>query len=89
MTFIYDFYLPNFISEIIYLITFLEFLSFVYINFKLSISSNDTKHSKGLKLYYTLPFFTILKSPYSTGQLTCLKKDKFSFTKKNFLIQKG
>ena len=56
MTFIYNFHLSNFIFEIIYLITFSEFLSIIYIIFKLSILSNHAKHPKKLVLCYTLLF---------------------------------
>ncbi len=63
MTSTYDFHLFLF-SEIICLNTFLEFLNFVYMTFKLSILSNHTKHSKKLAPYFTLPPFTILKSLY-------------------------
>ena len=56
MTFIYLFYL----SKIIYLNTFLEFLSFIYVTSKLSILFNQTKHSVGLAPYYILLFFIII-----------------------------
>ena len=54
----YDFYLPNFTSEIINLIIFSEFLNFIHMISKLSISFNHTEHPKKLGSYYILPFFT-------------------------------
>ena len=87
MTSVYDFHLPNFTYEIIHLITFPKFLSFVYVTSKLNILSNHIKHPKRLTLYYTLSFFTILKFPYLISQLTYLENDfslrkKLSYTKK-------
>ena len=82
MTSVYDFYLPDFISEIICLITFSKFFSFIYVTSKLSISSNHTKHPKKLVLYYTLFFFKILKVSYPTGQPAYLEEDDFSFARK-------
>ncbi len=54
--------------------TFSEFLSFIYITSKLSISSNHAEYPKGLAPCYMLPFFTILKSPYPMDQPACLEK---------------
>ena len=57
MTFIYGFHLYDFISKIICLITILEFLSFIYVTSKLSISFNHAKYLKGLLPYYILLLF--------------------------------
>ena len=54
MTFACDFYLPNFTSEIICLITFLEFSNFIYVTSKLSISFNHAEFVKKLASYYML-----------------------------------
>ncbi len=56
MTSARDFYLFH-LSEIIYLNTFSEFLSFVHVNSKLSILSNQIKHLKELALYFMLLLF--------------------------------
>ncbi len=82
VTSVCDFYLPDFTSKIICLITFLEFFSFVYMTSKLNILSNYTKHPKRLVLYYILFLFIILKSLYPTGQLAYLKESNFSFVRK-------
>ncbi len=73
VTFAYDFHLFHF-SEIIHLNIFLEFLSFVYMTYKLSILPNYARRPKELVPCYTLSFFTILKSPHPTDQLACLEK---------------
>ena len=69
----YEFYL-FYLSKINYLNIFSKFFSFVCVTFKLSILSNYVKYLKGLALYYTLSFFTILKSLYPTNQLVYLEK---------------
>ncbi len=61
MTSIYDFYLPNFTSEIIRIRQlFLHDLQAKYL-------FNYAKYSKELVPYYVLPPFTILKSLYPMG----------------------
>ena len=57
MTFVYNFYLPDFISEINYLITFLKFLSFVHMISKLSILFYYAEYLKKLMSYYVLLLF--------------------------------
>ncbi len=90
MTFICDFHLFDFISEIIYLIIFPEFFSFVYMTSKLSDISNHAKHLKGLVPCYILTLFTILKSLYQTDQPAHLEEDDFSFARKrSFRIKKS
>ncbi len=74
MTTTYNFYLPDFTSEIIYWNTFPKFLSFVYMTYKLSILSNHVKHPKELAPCYMLSLFIILKSLYLISQPACLKK---------------
>ena len=85
MTFIYLIHL----FEIIYLNNFSKLLSFVYVNLKLSILSNHTKHFKKLAPYYILSLFTIIKSSYLIGQSTYLEKDDFSLRKKWFPTKKS
>ena len=88
MTSPYDFHLPNFIFEIICLIIFPKFLSFVYITSKLSILFNHAKYFIKLASYYILSLFTILKSLYPTDQPACLKEDDFSFARKRLSCTK-
>ena len=66
---------------------FPEYLNFIHITFKQSISSNHIKHFKRLMLCYVLLLFIILKSSYLMGQPPCLKND-FSSKKRLFCMKR-
>ncbi len=61
-------------SKIICLNTFLKFHSFIHMTSKLNILLNHIEHLKGLAPCYTIPPFTILKSPYLISQTARLEK---------------
>lgn len=75
------------LPEIICLIIFAEFPSFVYVS-KLSILSIHAEYLKGLLLCYVLSFFLILKSLYTIGQLTYLEEDNFSLRESLLFMKK-
>ena len=79
----YNFHLPDFTFEIICLITILEFLSFIYMIFKLNILFNHIKYLKKLVPYYVLPSF-ILK--HVNKLIFSSNKDiKFKFYKYTYI----